>query len=204
MQSAKTTMGVILAGGLATRMGGGDKALLPLGGRPMLAHVIERLRPQVAGIVLNANGDPARFSAFGLPVIADPVPDFPGPLAGVLAGLNRAVDAGAARIATVAADTPFLPHDLVARLDAEAGADDSIALAATASGLHPTFGLWPVSLRAALARDLAGGVRRVGAWAESMGARRVLFRDLPVDPFFNINTPDDLTRAEELLAGDGA
>jgi len=202
MQSAKTTLGVILAGGLATRMGGGDKALLPLGGRPMLARVIERLQPQVGGLVLNANGDPARFAPFGLPVIADPVAGHPGPLAGVLAGLGHAEEIGAARIVTVAADTPFLPRDLVARLAAAAGSDESIVLAATASGLHPTFGLWPVSLRAALARDLAGGARRVGGWAESMGARRVVFAETPHDPFFNVNTPDDLARAEEILAGE--
>jgi len=204
MQSMTAPMGVILAGGLATRMGGGDKALLPLGGRPMLALVIERLSPQVAGIVLNANGDPARFSGFGLPVIADSVPEFPGPLAGVLAGLEWAAKLGAERIVTAAADTPFLPRDLVARLDAAAGADGAIALAATASGLHPTFGLWPTSLRDVLARDLAGGARRVGAWAESMGARRVMFEDTPRDPFFNINTPDELCRAEAILAGEGA
>jgi len=204
MQSMTAPMGVILAGGLATRMGGGDKALLPLGGRPMLALVIERLSPQVAGIVLNANGDPTRFSGFGLPVIADSVPEFPGPLAGVLAGLEWAAKLGAERIVTAAADTPFLPRDLVARLDAAAGADGAIALAATASGLHPTFGLWPTSLRDVLARDLAGGARRVGAWAESMGARRVMFEDTPRDPFFNINTPDELFRAEAILAGEGA
>lgn len=198
-----TTLGVILAGGLATRMGGGDKALLALGGRPMLAHVIERLRPQVSALVLNANGDPARFAQFGLPVIADPVPDYPGPLAGVLAGLEKAAQTGAVRIVTAAADTPFLPPDLVARLEAAASPDDAIALAATASGLHPTFGLWPVSLRSALARDLAAGMRKVGAWAESKGARRATFEDTPFDPFFNINTPDDLARAEQLLAGEG-
>jgi molybdenum cofactor guanylyltransferase len=204
MQSTKATLGVILAGGLATRMGGGDKALLTLGGRPMLARVIARLRPQVSAIMLNANGDPARFADFGLPVIADPVPEYPGPLAGVLAGLEWAAKQGAARIVTAAADTPFLPEDLVARLGAAVADDDTIALAATATGLHPTFGLWPVSLRRALARDLAGGVRRVGAWAESMGARRVQFDDTPFDPFFNINTPDDLARAEQLLTGEGA
>jgi len=192
-------LGVILAGGRAARMGGGDKALLDLGGRPMLAQVIDRLAPQVAAMALNANGDPDRFAGFGLPVIPDTVAGFPGPLAGVLAGLDWAVERGAGHIVTVAADTPFFPTDLVARLVAGAGAAP-IALAETASGLHPTFGLWPVALRDDLALALADGVRKVAAWAQGAGTCRVRFGDRPRDPFFNVNTPEDLARARAWLA----
>lgn len=194
---------LILAGGLARRMGGGDKALLPLAGRPLLAHVIERLAPQASPLAINANGDPARFAAFGLPVLADPVADYPGPLAGVLAGLQWAAAMGASDIVTVAADTPFFPADLVARLRAaaaEAGAP--IALAATPDperGLarHPTFGLWSIALMDDLAAALAAGTRKIVAWADRHGAATALF-DGPGDPFFNLNTPDDLARAQTL------
>ncbi len=188
-------MGVILAGGQATRMGGGDKTLLDLAGRPMLAQVIARLAPQLGVLALNANGNPARFAAFGLPVIADPVAGNPGPLAGILAAMDWAAAQGAAKVLTVAGDTPFFPRDLVARLTKGEGGTAPIALAAAPSGLHPTFGLWDVSLREDLARAIAAGTRRVGDWAESMGARRVIFDDQPFDPFFNVNTPDDLGRA---------
>ncbi len=194
-------LGVILAGGLARRMGGGDKALLDVGGQPMLAHVIRRLAPQVAGVVLNANGDAARFAGFGLPVLPDSVAGFPGPLAGVLAGMDWAARQGASHVVTAAADTPFLPGDLVARLGAAADAvHEPIALAATASGLHPTFGLWPVSLRADLRLALEAGTRKVAAWALGEGAARATFPDSPHDPFFNINTPQDLAEARLRLA----
>lgn len=192
-------LGVILAGGLATRMGGGDKALLDLGGRPMLAAVIDRLGPQVAGLALNANGEPARFAAFGLPVLPDTVSGYPGPLAGILAGLEWAAAEGATHVVSAAADTPFLPRDLVARLTAVADRAP-IVLAETASGLHPTFGLWPVSLRDDLALALAEGTRKVAAWAESRGAARVRFDDSSGDPFFNVNTPEDLEKARVRLA----
>jgi molybdenum cofactor guanylyltransferase len=196
-------LGVILAGGQATRMGGGDKALLDLGGAPMLAQVIRRLAPQVAGLALNANGDPARFAGFGLPVLADTLPGFAGPLAGVLAGLDWAAREGASHIVTAAADTPFLPADLVAVLAAAATQGGTpIALAATASGLHPTFGLWPVALRADLRRALDAGTRKVGAWALEQGAARARFDDTPHDPFFNVNTPEDLALARARLAGE--
>ena len=154
--------GVILAGGLATRMGGGDKCLLELASRPLLAHVIERLAPQAGPLALNANGDPARFAPFGLPVLPDSVPGFPGPLAGVLAGLDWAQALGAAQIVTVAADTPFFPTDLVARLQA--------------------------------------GTRKVVAWPDRHGAANALFDVSAHDPFFNINTPEDLERARRILA----
>lgn len=192
--------GVILAGGQAVRMGGVDKALLDLGGRPMLAQVIDRLAPQVAAMALNANGDATRFAGFGLPVIPDTMAGFPGPLAGVLAGLDWAAAQGGRHIVTVAADTPFFPADLVARLMAER-VDAPIALAETASGLHPTFGLWSVALRDDLALALASGARKVAAWAQEKGRRRVRFEEDPCDPFFNVNTPDDLARVRARIAG---
>ncbi|MEO1104677.1 MAG: molybdenum cofactor guanylyltransferase MobA [Pseudomonadota bacterium] len=193
--------GVILAGGLARRMGGGDKALLTLGGRPILAHVIERLAPQTAALALNANGDPARFSAYGLPVLADTIEGHPGPLAGVLAGLDWAAEAGFHAIVTVAADTPFFPPDLVARLT-QAAADAPIALAATldpkrGTARHPTFGLWPTALREDLRAAILDGTRKIVAWTDAHGAADALF---PGDPFFNVNTPEDHARAEALLA----
>ena len=199
-------LGVILAGGLATRMGGGDKALLALGGRPLLSRVIDRLAPQVADLALNANGTADRFARFRLPVLPDPVTDHPGPLAGVLAGLDWAAAQGADSIVTAAADTPFFPEDLVPRLLLAAeGMEMPMALAATwdaavGERLQPTFGLWPVALRDDLRTTLAAGNRKVRAWAERHGARVAPF---PVtgafDPFFNINTPDDLARAETLI-----
>ncbi|MGR3434014.1 MAG: molybdenum cofactor guanylyltransferase MobA [Shimia sp.] len=189
-------MGVILAGGQARRMGGGDKALLRLGGRTLLDHVIDRLAPQVDGLALNANGDPARFAAWGLPVLHDPLPGFLGPLAGVLAGLDRARARGATHIVTAAADTPFLPADLVPRLllavETEAR---PIALAAT-DGLHPTFGLWPVALADPLRAALEGGTRKVLAFTDAHGAATATFPAPCLDPFFNVNTPDDLAAAE--------
>jgi molybdopterin-guanine dinucleotide biosynthesis protein A len=192
-------LGVILAGGLATRMGGGDKGLLPLGSGTLLSHVIDRLGPQVAGLALNANGDPARFAAIGLPVLADSVGGFAGPLAGVLAGLEWAATQGAARIVTAAADTPFLPCDLVPRLMLAAeNAGVDLALAATPDGRHPTFGLWPVALRDDLRAALQGGLRKVVQWTDRHQAATAHF-DAPPDPFFNVNTPEDLKQAEALL-----
>jgi molybdenum cofactor guanylyltransferase len=193
--------GVILAGGRATRMGGGDKGLLPLGGRPILAHVIDRLAPQVERLALNANGDPARFAPFALPVLADSVPGHAGPLAGVLAGLDWAAEEGAEGIVTAAADTPFFPRDLVAVLTA-AAAGTPFAMATTpgAEGLdrHPTFGLWPVALRDDLRAALAAGLRKVVAWTEPHGCARARFPD--AQAFFNVNTPDDLVQAQAMLA----
>lgn len=198
--------GVILAGGLSGRMGGGDKTLLPLAGRPLLSHVIERIEPQVAGLALNANGDPARFAGFGLPVLADPVAGHPGPLAGVLAGLDWAAAQGGDSIVTVAADTPFFPGDLVPRLLwAAEGMAAPLALAASRApgGVHlqPTFGLWPVALRDVLRQALAAGTRKVRVWAQEQGAQVAEFPAPGLDPFFNINTPEDLVRAETMLAG---
>ena len=195
-------LGVVLAGGLATRMGGGDKGRLMIGNTTLLDLVIERLSPQVAGLALNANGDPARFNDIGLPVLADTISEYPGPLAGVLAGLDWAAGQGASHIVTAAADTPFFPADLVPRLMLAAETEDKpIALARTANGRHPTFGLWPVSLRDDLRRALGDGVRKVVQWTDAHGTAYADFPTDRFDPFFNVNTPDDLAQAEHLRDG---
>ncbi len=197
--------GVILAGGLSRRMGGGDKGLLALGGRPILARVIERLGPQVGRVVLNANGDPARFAEFGLPVVADSVEGYAGPLAGVLAGMDWAAGEGIGAIVTAAADTPFFPEDLVAGLIAARDREGTpLAVAMTEDAErghspHPTFGLWPVALREDLRAALAGGLRKVVDWTRPHGVAGATFRGLQ-EPFFNVNTPADLVRAEAMLA----
>ncbi|WP_170469085.1 molybdenum cofactor guanylyltransferase MobA [Ruegeria arenilitoris] len=209
-----TPLGVILAGGLATRMGGGDKGLLTIGGQSLLSHVIARLTPQVGGLALNANGDPERFADLNLPVLPDTIEGFAGPLAGVLAGLDWAAEQGADSIVTAAADTPFFPRDLVERLVAASdGQTHPLVLATTRrtgdealkSGggkrvnRHPTFGLWPVALRDDLREALNGGLRKVVLWTDKHDGREALFPAEPFDPFFNVNTPDDLTRAQQLL-----
>lgn len=192
--------GVILAGGLATRMGGGDKCLLPLCGVVLLDQVLARLEGQVAGLVLNANGDPARFADWDVPVVADGVDGHPGPLAGVLAGMEYAAARGHETVLSVAGDTPFFPRDLGVRLEAaRAGAGLPLAMAVTPSeerafNRQPTFGLWPVSLRGDLRAALEGGVRKIVAFTEPLGCAREMFAETP-DPFFNINTPEDLAEA---------
>ena len=199
-------LGVILAGGLATRMGGGDKSLLDLGGRSILQHVIERLRPQVEEIALSANGAPSRFENFGLPVVPDSIEGFAGPLAGVLAGMDYAVGEGFDRIVTVAADTPFFPTNLVALFQIAADrAGSGLVLAATPDekrGIlrHPTFGLWPVSLREDLRQALQDGLRKVVLWTDGHNGTVALFDSADEDPFFNVNTPDDLTAARKIMA----
>ncbi len=194
----KQPLGVILAGGQATRMGGGDKGLLPLGQGTILSHVIARLEPQVAGLALNANGDPARFADLNLPVLPDSVPGFAGPLSGVLAGLDWAASQGATHIVTAAADTPFFPCDLVPQLlQAAEDAGSQIALARTADGRHPTFGLWPTALRDDLRAALNDGLRKVVLWTDKHGSATAHF---PEDAaFFNVNTPDDLAQAGTML-----
>lgn len=206
-------LGVILAGGLATRMGGGDKGLLQIGDQSLLTRVRDRLAPQVSGLALNANGDAARFADLGLPVVADSIEGFAGPLAGVLAGLDWAAEQGAEAIVTAAADTPFFPTNLVAQLVAASdGQKHPLVLATTPrtgeelkSGgrskinRHPTFGLWPVALREDLRAALNDGLRKVVLWTDQHGGREALFEAQPFDPFFNVNTPEDLKRAEELL-----
>jgi molybdopterin-guanine dinucleotide biosynthesis protein A len=196
-------VGVVLAGGQSRRMGGGDKALRLLGGVSMLERVVERLRPQVAEIVINANGDPVRFANFGIPVVPDSVPDFAGPLAGVLAGLDWTADhhPDCSFIASVATDAPFFPTDLITRLAAElAAADADLACATSGGRAHPVFGLWPLSLREDLRRAvLADGLRKVDQWTSRYKLIPVPFPDAPVDPFFNANRPEDLLLAETLL-----
>ena len=189
--------GVILAGGLARRMGGGDKALLPLGDTTVLAHIVARLGPQVDALAINANGDPARYAHSNLPVLPDGVAGFPGPLAGVLAGLEWAAGLGAEWLVSAPGDSPFLPRDLVARLLAERG---SAAYACAASGgrTHPVAALWPVSARHALARALAAGQRKIDAFTGA-GTEAIEWPVLPFDPFFNINTPEDLAAAARHL-----
>ncbi len=206
-QVAKT-VGVILAGGRASRMGGGDKALLELGESTLLDHVIARLRPQCAALAINANGDPARFARLGLPVIADTIGGLPGPLAGILAGMEWAAARGGDSLVSAAGDTPFLPGDLAERLrDAGGG---GLALAASVDGegvqrLHPTFGLWPVALRGDLRAALERGERKVATWAQNHGAAVAQFAaGEGTDPFFNVNTPNDLERARALLASNPA
>ena len=196
--------GLILAGGQSRRMGGGDKALLRLGGRRLIDRVVARLRPQVAALAINANGDPTRFAGCGLPVVADSVPDFAGPLAGVLAGLDWAAarHPDVSHVASVATDAPFLPTDLVSRLVAALGeADADLACAASGGRPHPVFGLWPVRLREAL-RDalLDDKIRKVDLWTARYKLVTVPFSDRPVDPFFNANRPEDLNAAAALLA----
>ncbi|NDW54711.1 molybdenum cofactor guanylyltransferase MobA [Aliiroseovarius sp. PrR006] len=198
-------LGIILAGGLATRMGGGDKGRLPLGDGTLLSHVIDRLAPQVDGMALNANGDPARFADTGLPVLPDSIDGYAGPLAGVLAGLDWAAEQGATHVVSAAADTPFFPRDLVDRLLIAAQRDGTdIALAATldpqrGAMRQPTFGLWPVVLRDDLRAALNDGLRKVVLWTDKHSAATASFSPTPFDPFFNVNTPDDLAQAEQLL-----
>lgn len=196
-------VGLLLAGGLSRRMGGGDKALRLLGGVSLLDRVVERLRPQVAALVLNANGDPARFGRFDLPVAADSVTGFAGPLAGVLAGLDWAAEhrPDCPLVVSVPTDAPFLPGDLVARLTQgldEAGAD--LACAASGGQAHPVIGLWPVGLREDLRRAVdAEGIRKVDLWTRRHRLATIAFANQPVDPFFNANRAEDLETAAELL-----
>ena len=199
-----TTLGLILVGGLARRMGGGDKALRLLAGQTLLDHVVDRMRPQVAALVLNANGDPARFARFGLPVVPDSIADFAGPLAGILAGLDWAAAnrPECALVASVATDAPFLPADLVARLVEGMTAEGAeIACAASGGQPHPVIGLWPVVLREALRQALVDeGIRKVDVWTARYRLATVDFPVNPVDPFFNANRPEDLDRAAALFA----
>jgi len=193
---------MILAGGLSRRMGGGDKGLLRLGDRPILAHVADRIRPQVSMLALNANGDPARFAALGLDVYPDPVPGFAGPLAGLLAAMSwaDALAPKATHVLTVPSDTPFLPRDLVARLQAALRAPGDSVVAARHGRRHPVVGLWPVgcydALEAAVRRE---GLRKMEAWTDRVNARVVSFDEGAADPFFNVNAPSDLTAARALL-----
>ncbi len=199
-----TSVGILLAGGLARRIGGGDKALRKAGGIPLLAHAVAALRPQCEGLVLSANGDPARFAGFDLPVVADDVPGFKGPLAGILAGLDWI----AARCPNVPfaisapADTPFLPGDLAVRLlDARAKGNALIACARSGGRMHPAVAVWPVSIRSDLRHALVvEDVRKVEVFSQNHSRAIVDWAIEPYDPFFNANDPSDLAAAEAILA----
>ena len=198
------TLGVLLAGGLARRMGGGDKPLRTIGGRTILERVVSRFAPQCDGLILNANGDPSRFAALGLPVVPDSVPDFAGPLAGILAALEWSAQhrPDIATVASVAADTPFLPRDFVSRLHAaREAAGTPLACAESGGQPHPVNGLWPVDLKDDLRHALAvEGLRKIDRWTARHGIAHATWSTEPFDPFFNANTPEDIVEAERLMA----
>ncbi len=202
------TLGVLLAGGLARRMGGGDKPMKTIGGRTILERVIARLAPQCDGLILNANGDPARFASFGLPVVADTVEGFAGPLAGVLTALDWAA---AHRpdvdwVLSAATDCPFLPRDLVTRLQrARVSQDAQLAVAASGGQVHPVIGLWNVALRDELRHALVvEDMRKIDRWTARYRLATVMWPTESLDPFFNANTVEDLADAERFAALDGA
>ena len=200
--SATPTLGLVLAGGLARRMGGGDKPLTRIGGATILSRLLERLKPQCQRLILNANGDLARFADTGLPVIPDGVPDFAGPLAGILAGLDWAAAHApeVAYVASVPGDCPFLPRDLVTRLhEARAAAGQPLACARSGEWRHPVVGVWPVALRADLRHALTKeDLRKIELWTARHGVALADWPAAPVDPFFNVNTPEDAAAAERL------
>ena len=198
------TYGLVLAGGLARRMGGGDKGLIRIGRETILERALARLGPQCAGMVINANGDPARFAAFRLAVVADDVEGFAGPLAGILAGLDwLAANAPAVDwLASVPGDCPFLPRNLVSQLHAaRAAAGVPLACAKSGDWRHPVVGLWPVSLRADLRRAVVSeGLRKIEVWTARHGVALAEWPAEPVDPFFNVNTPEDAAQAQRFAA----
>jgi molybdenum cofactor guanylyltransferase len=206
-RGARKIPGVLLAGGLARRMGGGDKPMRSILGRTILERVIARLSPQCDGLILNANGDPARFAAFGLPVVADDVADYPGPLAGILAALDwmAARRPDVTYVLSAAADCPFLPRDLVARLDAAREEQDAeLAVAASGGQTHPVIGLWSVRLRGELRHALVKeDIRKIDRWTARYKLATVSWPTAPLDPFFNANTVEDIAEAERLAALDG-
>jgi molybdopterin-guanine dinucleotide biosynthesis protein A len=206
MSLSERVVGILLAGGRSSRMGGGDKCLRSLGGRPILAHIIERLKPQVSAMIINANGDVARFAGFGLPVVSDSVAGYAGPLAGVHAGLEwvKANHPDSRYGVTVATDTPFFPRDLVQRFLAELGDHPALVVARSAEGVHPVIGLWPVALAGDIERSLKQGMHKVGGFAAQRHAVEVSFPPVKVgareiDPFFNINRPEDLAEVQALV-----
>ncbi len=197
------TLGLILDGGRAQRMGGVDKGLVTLAGRPMIAHAIERLRPQVATLAISANGDTSRFERFGLPVVADDLAESSGPLAGVLAGLEFCAHSGLrlTHVATLPGDTPFAPKDFIARLHAaRRSANAEIAVAVSHGKVHHVTALWPIAIAGGLRRAVEEGVRKVETFAARYAVTTVEWPVEPLDPFSNVNTPEDLARAEAALA----
>jgi molybdenum cofactor guanylyltransferase len=204
MDNRHAVFGVLLAGGLGLRMGRGDKFLRQVEGRPLLAHVIERASPQVAGLLINANGDADRLGSFALPVAADVVAGFAGPLAGVLTGLEwvRAHAPDCAWVVSFATDTPFFPTDLVARLT-ERVRDENADIGCAASGgrSHPVFAVWPVALASSLREALiVEGLRKIDTWTARYRVAIVDFASERYDPFFNVNTREDLHEAERVFA----
>ncbi len=206
MIDRRNIAGVILAGGRSLRMDGVEKALIELDGRPLLSHVTQRLEPQVARLILSANGDPTRFGPIGMPILPDLVEGFAGPLAGIATALQWATQNGFSHVASAAADTPFFPPDLVAKLAGSISDQHAIALASSEGNIHPVFGLWPVSLLADLLAFLASGENASVMRFVSRNAHSVV--DFPFaasggiahDPFFNINTPQDLEQARQIAA----
>jgi molybdopterin-guanine dinucleotide biosynthesis protein A len=199
---SSTTLGVVLAGGLARRMGGGDKARLRIGDRTILERVLARLKPQCAALILNANGDPTRFADTGLDIVPDSVPGFAGPLAGILAALDWAAAHAPdlADVVSVPGDCPFLPSDLVARLFS-ARAREGMPLACARSGQwrHPVIGLWPLDLRSDLRNALVDeGLHKIETWTARHGVAIADWPAMPIDPFFNVNTPEDAAEAERI------
>lgn len=203
MTDTSLPLGVVLAGGLSSRMGGGDKPLKTVAGRTILSRVLARLAPQCCRLILNANGDPARFAAIGLPVVGDTITGYAGPLAGILAGLDWAAEHApdCTEIVSIPADCPFLPADLVSRLG-QARSAAGVPLAAAASGgwTHPVIGLWPVALRHALRQALLDGERKIDRFTPRHGIAHAEWPVTPFDPFFNANAPEDLAEAERLAA----
>ena len=206
MSSEESVIGVLLAGGRSSRMGGGDKCLRLLGGRPILARIIERLKPQVSEIIINANGDSSRFAGYGLPVVEDSIAGFAGPLAGVHAALEwvQSNRPATSHVVTVATDTPFFPCDLVQHFLDEARQGNTLLVARSDDGVHPVIGLWPVQLASALESFLKQGRHKVGTFVEKQDAVEVYFSKAeiggaPIDPFFNINEPEELAKADALL-----
>ena len=203
-QATPPTVGAIIAGGLARRLGGGDKGLRMIGDRTVLSRLVDRLTPQVTRLMLNANDDPRRFQGLGLPVVADSLSDYPGPLAGVLAALEwTALSAPEIEwVVTVPGDAPFMPRDLVPRLHARRLGDSAILACAGSQGrIHPVIALWPVSIRDALRHAVAkDGIRKVDTFMQAYSRSIVEWEAEPVDPFFNVNTPQDLSEADHLVA----
>jgi len=196
------TLGLVLAGGLARRMGGGDKALIEIGGKTILSRVIETLERQCESVILNANGDTSRFTPFGLPVVSDDIPDFAGPLAGILAGLDWLAAHRPDRewMVSVPGDCPFLPSDLVTRLhQVREQAGKPLACAKSGDWRHPVVGLWNVKLRENLRRAIVDeDLHKIEIWTARHGIAIAEWPDHPIDPFFNVNTPEDRDRANEI------
>ncbi|TNC98267.1 MAG: Molybdenum cofactor guanylyltransferase [Stygiobacter sp.] len=195
----KALAGIILAGGLARRMGGGDKPLREVAGIPLLQRVIDRLQPQVHCLALSANGPPDRFARFGLPVIADVIPGHQGPLAGILSGLYWARAQGLGHCLSAAGDSPLLPLDLALGLWRHSQDGSRVAVATSGERQHPVFGLWPVRLIEAMEQALAAQQRGLWCFAQAQGAGLATWPAQPIDPFFNVNTPDDVEILTELL-----